>query len=535
MTGFDRTADRRKGGDPSESIGSGHRRRRTVRVVEGQSQESRARLLAGLIVAIAVVVDLQLARPFGSAGLAFDTQVSALSFDRILSGHRLEQFISTTPKPLLTVVDGLLRAITGDWRPVEWATIAAAAVAAGMFALLAARIAGLAAGAFVGIGLTGLQAVVFDVGVGLATPWAMLGWAAAGLAVARDRPRYGWAAIGLAIGTLARLETIMLVLVIGFALVAGQLAGRRPPARAWLIPIGEAGAVAVMSIHDWLLTGNPLYWSTVSAIYSARTQLDVLGAGDVVALILGRVAENPGLGLLAALGVVALLARRQTQIVVGVLGLAGGVAGLALVLATRGIFVSERYLAGFDVAVVFLAGIGLSDLTSRSAGPWLSDRLSRFRARIRDPRASWFAPIVGAGAVAALLIWPTGVLDRSTRETVRLTADAAIAADHALPVLRSAIRDVPAPTVYVPTIVRPRLSLDLARPLTDLRGTNDSALVIDARSPPPGSIIFHVPSIERDSKGLTAVEVDQPVSVNGRRIVPLWTESTVAAWVCRVE
>ncbi len=433
--------------------------------MEGQRQDSGARLLVGLVVAIAVVVFLQLARPFSSAGLAFDTQVSALSFERIITGRQLEQFISTTPKPLLTLVDGLLRAVTGDWRPVEWAAIAAAAIGAGMAALLATRIAGLAAGAFVGIGLIGLQALVFDVGVGLATPWALIGWAGAGLAITASPPRYGWAGIALAVATLARLETIMLVLVVGLALVATQLTRHRPPPRAWLIPIAEAVAVVIMSIHDWILTGNPLYWSTVSAIYSARTQLDVLGPDDVVALLLGRVAANPGLALLAGVGIAVLIARRERRLVLGVLGVGGGVAGLALVLATRGVFVSERYLAAFDVSTAFAAGIGLSDLTSRTAAPWLTERLAGVRERVGGRRRSQvLMTSIASGLVAGFLIWPSGVLDRGTREAVRQTADAAIATDRALPALRSAIRDVASPTLFVPTVVRPRLSFDLSRP-----------------------------------------------------------------------
>ena len=38
-------------------------------------------------------------------------------------GTRLEQALSTTPKPFLTVAYGALHALTGDWRPIVWASI----------------------------------------------------------------------------------------------------------------------------------------------------------------------------------------------------------------------------------------------------------------------------------------------------------------------------------------------------------------------------------------------------------------------------
>ena len=42
--------------------------------------------------------------------------------DRLVAGQRLEQALTTTPKPLITLTHGLLHVGT-DWRPIVWATL----------------------------------------------------------------------------------------------------------------------------------------------------------------------------------------------------------------------------------------------------------------------------------------------------------------------------------------------------------------------------------------------------------------------------
>ena len=61
-----------------------------------------------LLFGLAVIVGTELARPFRSASIAFDSQVAVLHFERIVAGRQLEVFLSTTPKPLLTLVAAAL-------------------------------------------------------------------------------------------------------------------------------------------------------------------------------------------------------------------------------------------------------------------------------------------------------------------------------------------------------------------------------------------------------------------------------------------
>ena len=104
------------------------------------------------IAAATIAIGLVIIRPFTDAPVGFDTQASVAYFDRLVAGQRLEQALTTTPKPLITLTHGLLH-IGGDWRPIVWATLLVHAVAAGLVGLLAARAAGLVAGAAAGLAI----------------------------------------------------------------------------------------------------------------------------------------------------------------------------------------------------------------------------------------------------------------------------------------------------------------------------------------------------------------------------------------------
>jgi hypothetical protein len=70
-------------------------------------------VFAAALVLIGIVI-----RPFATGLVAFDGASSVLYFDRIVSGQRLEAFVNTTPKPLLTLVYGVAHSLTGDWRAI---------------------------------------------------------------------------------------------------------------------------------------------------------------------------------------------------------------------------------------------------------------------------------------------------------------------------------------------------------------------------------------------------------------------------------
>ena len=89
--------------------------------------------------ALAAALAFELARPFRAGAVAFDSAAAVLYFERLVAGRQLESFVTTLPKPLLTVVYGLLHASTSDWRPISWAAILAFAVGVGLSTVLAYR------------------------------------------------------------------------------------------------------------------------------------------------------------------------------------------------------------------------------------------------------------------------------------------------------------------------------------------------------------------------------------------------------------
>src|SRR5688500_17464214 len=118
----------------------------------GYPTEYAARVKAGLsrvrtpigyaaLAVVAGLVAMELAQPFRGPAIAFDSQVSTFHFKLLVSGRQLEQFISTTPKPLLTLVYGPLHAL-GGWTAISLATIGALVAGVVLVAALAGRIAG---------------------------------------------------------------------------------------------------------------------------------------------------------------------------------------------------------------------------------------------------------------------------------------------------------------------------------------------------------------------------------------------------------
>jgi hypothetical protein len=501
-------------------------------VARTSSDGGRLAALIALFV-LAVVVGLELARPLRSASIAFDSQVAVLDFERIVSGHRIESFVSTTPKPLLTVIYGLLHTVTNDWRPIAWATILAFGLAISGVGALVSRVAGPVAGAFSAVAVVSAPALLSDVGYSLATPWALLGWVAAGLAVCADRPRYGLAGFALLLATLARIETLVVVGLALTIMAAGAIARRPVPRRAWLVPLIALGALPLMCLHDWLLSGDPLFWTTVAVRYSQATDLAILSPREVLLFLAGRYAAVGALTILAAIGVARLIVDRRYALVIGLLGLGPGVAVFLVLLAIRGIFVSERYAAPIDIAVYASAGIGLGALSL--------DRLERSSERLRH--AHWMPGgrqglMVTASIVAAVVLaWPHGTFDTTLRTQVLGSLKAAIDADRAVPILRanlSARSGVAPPVVFVPVSVRPRMVVDLGLLLTDVGGTDQLTIQPANGVPRAGQIIFHDRKAERRPAALAAFEIAAPTKLGELTLDPVVADPAGGFWIVAV-
>jgi hypothetical protein len=494
----------------------------------GSPSSERLRVvgLGGLFV-LALVVGLELARPFRSASIAFDSQVAVIHFDRIVNGRHLEQFLSTTPKPLLTFIYGPIHALTGDWRPIAWAAIVAYGLAIAGVGAVVGRVAGSAAGAFSALAVLASPTLLFDVGFALATPWALLGWVAAGLALTAERPRYSLAGLALLLATLARLETLILVALALAVLVGSHIARRPAPRRAWLVPLIGFGALLVMAAHDYLLSGNPLLWSTVAIRYTEATTLHVDSPVEVLAFLIGRYAAVGAVSLLAVIGVLRLLARRQFVLAFGLIGLGPGVAAFLVFLALRGIFVSERYAAAIDIAVAAAAGIALGG-TSFDVLEWIGSRTPRLAA----------SPTLGvvAAAVAAVFItWPHGPLDVTLRTQVRTSLESGVDTDRAEGVIRTALATTtsqPVPAMYVPTTVRPRVTIDLGLTLPQV-GSTDRLTVADAGLK-AGQIIVHDRRAEGRPDALSALELTTATTIGEVSVEPLLVDPSRGLWVLAV-
>jgi hypothetical protein len=493
-----------------------------------------------LLFGAALVVGLELARPFRAASIAYDSQAAVLYFDRIVTGRQLEDFVPTTSKPLLTALFGPLFAVSHDWRALAWLTLAVEALAVTLAAGLAWRIGGPVSGVFVGVALANNAGLLFDVGYALATPYALAAWALAGLALSGPRPRYALAGIALAIAALARIETLVVIAATTLGLAATWLwhARRRlppPPARAWLVPVLGALAVPIIAVHDQLLAGDPLLWTKVSAIYTERTAQHVPTAFEVVQALVGRYWGMGALSLLAAIGIVRLLAAgRPWPAYVLVAQIAG--IGLFLVsIAARHIYVTIRYATTIDVGVIFAAGLGLA-VIGIAVGEW--PPLARVMGWLRDraPRAT------GALAIAAVALLLTGPYTRQNpelRTVVRASLETAAASDRALSALAEGMDQPCADATTSPRLIahgsiRPRLAVELGRPLQDIIGLTPQALDAALDAPVPCAVILHVRAADGERPGWAVLELSEPHDVDGVRFEPLLADPTAGLWVVSV-
>jgi hypothetical protein len=505
-------------------------------------------VLVGLL---AVASALAVVQPFAAGPVSYDVGSSVIHFLRLIHGQRLEAFISTTPKPLLTVIDGGLYALTGDWRAISLAAIAAFGAAVALATWLAARVAGPVAAAFAAVALVAAPSVAGELVIASAVPFAMVGWAAAGLAVTAPRPRYVLAGVALALGSLARLETLVLVGVAAGTLVGLWLASRRDaragvPCGAWWILLGLT-ALPVMLVHDWLLTGDPMFWASVATRYS-----EGVGAATLMhPAALAHFLAHRYLGLiafvvLAAIGGLSLLQRRRWATAVGLAALGPGIVAFLFFLSARGTFVATRYAVPVDLAVLFAAAIGTARVAEEigrviaARWPHLTPTDGRARSRLA----------AGAAVLAALLAvacgWPPALVAATTATAARDARQLAANERAAVPVLRTALarlqgsHDVAAgpgerPLVLlVPVPMRTLLASDLDVPLTRLGSTSPGGL-----APPPGSLaktalIVHSRVGDARDPAYAELEVATVTTIGGQTLTPLLVDATDGLWIYAV-
>jgi hypothetical protein len=508
------------------------------------SRRSGQIALAAAAFAAIVAVCAWLVRPFDGGPAATDAAASVLYFDRIAAGRHLEAFVNATPKPLLTLVFGALHALTGGWVAGAWASVLVLAAGIVMGAELVRRVAGPEAAVFAAVGLVGSVALLAETSLGLGLPWAFALWVAAGFALLRPEPRYGLAGLGLLLAALARQETFLFLAVATAYLVWRLVRGPRPPRSSWLILVGWF-ALVVLAIHDYALTGDPLWWTKVAAISAAHQNV-----GSVVHVARRNAAHLVGLWGLLVFGLVGALAliRRRSWLAFSALGVMGPlVALLTLVLAWRDLAVLDRYFHPIDLAIIISAAIG--------AGAMLAAVRQRAIAKVSGPvqRGIPAVTLASAAVLAVVLSSPFAPTSAAARRTIGAQADVALRIDSLTPILKEALRSIPASDppepgpylvpdpadirVFVPRYQGHRLAVILDESMSRLRWIDPGRVDLSAGYPAVGSLLYFdgVLSPPSVTKETAVLRPSVPTVVGNVRIVPVMVDEARQVWIERIE
>lgn len=498
---------------------------------------------AGAIFVLTVVVAHLVSPLRAVAPVAYDTTALVLYFDRIVHGVLLETPVPTTPKPLLSLVYGPVWELTGDWRLIVLISVLVSAAAAAMAMLLGWRLAGPAAGLFAGAAIAATSMLVWEALRGLATPWAVLGWMVAGVALTARKPRYGTAGLALAFAALARIETLAIVgaaAVVLVVLAVGPGRLRRPvPRRSWLLLLGLV-ALPVMLAHDWLLVRDPWYWAGVSGAYSAQNPQPhgIAGVRAVATLLVELLGGMRAMVVLAVPGSVILL-RRSAAVGLGLLALAGGVATFMLLIGFLGYVVPARYAAPIVVGIILAASIAVG-----AAAENLAARLEGLREG-RAGGGGWTRAVPALLAVIAvvaalLLTHPLAPLDPSLRRAAHARRALNEAALDTAGAIRSALRDPvmasrTPPVLRVPGQVWPLLALELRLDLEHIRQLPyPPDGVLAETGPQGGPVVLYLRAEDRGGRA-TGLAVTGPTTVGGVTIVPLASDAGRGWWLLRLD
>lgn len=505
-------------------------------------------VLVGVMAALsALAIALAGVRPNAFAPLSYDAYATTLHFERIAAGQHLEGNLGTTPKPLLTLAFGLGHAL-GGWTAVSVLSIVAWSLSTGVAVALATRLAGVVSGVAAAVLLIASPTLLLETAWGLGTVWAIGLWSAAALAAIARPPRWTLCGLLLGLAVLVRVETVLvvalgIVVVLALRVIRGATPGwRRPLAVAW-----AAWSLPVMLIHDSLLTGDPLYWTKVSAVYGQA--LAGIGAlpspSDAAALVVTALAAAPILVVLAAAGVILLVRARAWAVLVGLAALGPGVALALPLLAASGRLADARYLEPIRCALVLPAAVTIGYAIEAAF------RLRRQPGPTRSLLRPRLWPAVVAGAVVALAASPViAPLDAGTQATIARFRTLAQTAEIAEPQMRSRVAETPALAAWpgsskvpgtsrqdlfaVPGNVRARLALDLGLPLTRLVATDATHMNVAGGSPPIGEIVVHSGG-DVPAAAFAPFEASAPSTVGQVLVVPLLADPANVTWVVRLD
>ncbi|HEX7591378.1 MAG TPA: hypothetical protein VF375_05450 [Candidatus Limnocylindrales bacterium] len=320
--------------------------------------------LAGLVGLLAAAVLWLIVQPLTGTTVDTDAATTVTYFNRLIHGQRLEALLPTTPKPLLTVVFGLIWTLTGDWRTLTILTVAVGAAAVAMAARLAARLGGVGAAVIVAIAVMAWPDFAVEVAHANSFVWGLALWLLAAVLVTADRPRPWLAGVALLLAALTRTETIYLLgaalACSSWVLLRSFRVGHRNDLRIAAPLLVGVLAVPLACLHDLLLTGKPLYWLGVPASYTASTDPNLGSVPPLDFLKSEIVHYRPvaALVVLAVIGVVWLVMSRRRAVAFVLTWFVGAVLVALILLAWRAIFVSTRYYEEADAVVLLAAAIG---------------------------------------------------------------------------------------------------------------------------------------------------------------------------------
>jgi hypothetical protein len=523
-----------------------------------------------LVAAAAAAVLWLIVSPLSGVRADTDAAATVMYFERIVNGRHLEALVPTTPKPLLTVVYGLAWNASGDWRSLTILTLVVAALAVGMAARLAGRIGGAPAAAIVVVGMLAWPDFQLEVAHANSFVWGLALWLLAGLLMTGDRPRPWLAGAVLILAGLARTETVWLVgaaLAWAAWLTARAVHRRRQPDLRLALPL-LIGAlfVPLACLHDWLLTGQPLYWLAVPAAYTVLAYPDLASASPLATLHRESYHYQSAIPLLvlAAVGVVWLALSRWRGIAFALVCLAAGVLLTLVVLAWRAVYISPRYYEEADAVVLMFAAVGGGWVVG-----WLLDRGTAMLGRAGAPAAASRAeepslarrPARTLAAVAASLLLtfgvvvvevPQGTISPTTDTSAAAYTDVASALPYLRPILAEAsggttvlagvsypVVDLRSCQVFVPRHFIPTISVETGAPITAL---GDNWLAFrngDYSILKPGDWVLHVALDDGIAGVWSPFETSAPRELNagGRSlvVVPVVAQPRKGLWLLRIE
>lgn len=511
-------------------------------------------VLAGLAGLLGAAVLWIVVQPLAGVVNDTDAATTVLYFDRIVHGQHLEALTPTTPKPLLTLIYGVAWTVTGDWRTLTVLTVLAGGAVVAMAARLAARLGGIGAAAIVTIGILAWPDFALEVGRGNSFVWGLALWLLAGVLMTADRPRPWLAGFALLLAGLARTETIWLLAA---AMACGAWVGiqairgaDRAQLRTALPLLLGALALPLACLHDFLLTGRPLYWLGVPGAYTALAYPDLKSISPLEAVRKEIVYFEPAaaLLLLALVGGVWLMLSRRRAMAVTLAFLAGGVLLTLVLLAWRAIYISVRYYEEADAAILLAAAVGAAALIG-----WSLERVPGRAAGCDRPRI--FAPgliaaVLAIGVVAVDV--PLGTVDGQ----VAPSRQAYAALETAIPNLSSLlvgaegktttvrganypVADMSSCRVFVPRPFVPVVSVETGVPVTAL---GDSYLGFrDGKYPlKPGQWVLHIAAVDGSGGVYAPFEHALPTvleAADGQSlsIVPVMADPQRGLWLDRVD